>query len=79
MKFVAFVVIMMIALVSAAPEPHKIGFGGIGVAVAEPVVPVPVYQVPRIVPIVQPVVQPIVPVVQSYYPVVPIVGVGRFG
>lgn len=77
MKFAVFVMIAVIALASAAPEPHKIGFGvPAAVAVAEPVVPVPVV-VPKIVPIVQPVVQPIVPVVQSYYPVVPIVG--RFG
>lgn len=76
MKFVAFAVIVMIASVSAAPKPHKIGFGA--VAIAEPVVPVPVV-VPRPVPIVQPVIQPIVPVFQSYYPVVPVVGVGRFG
>lgn len=70
MKFVAFVVIVMIASVSAAPEPHKIGFGvPAAVAIAEPVVP--------IVPVVQPVIQPIVPVFQSYYPVVPVVG--RFG
>lgn len=70
MKFVAFVMIVMIASVVAAPQPHKFGFGVPAVAVAEPIVPVP------IVPIVQPIVQPI-PIVQSYYPVVPIVG--RFG
>lgn len=76
MKFVAIVMIVVIASTAAAPEPHKLGFGVPAVAVAEPVVPVPVV-VPKIVPVVQPIVQPVVPVVQSYYPIVPVVG--RFG
>lgn len=76
MKFVAFVITAIIASAAAAPQPHKVGFGVPAVAIAEPVVPVSVV-VPKFLPIVQPVVQPIVPVVQSYYPVVPVVG--RFG
>lgn len=67
-KWVTIAIIAMIVSTSAAPQPHKFGFG-VPVAV-EPIVPV---AVPRIVPVVQ----PIVPIVQPIVPIVPVYG--RFG
>lgn len=68
-KIVSIALVAMIVSASAAPQPHKLGFG-VGV-VAQPIVPI--VQVPRIVPVVQ----PIVPVVQPIVPIVPIYG--KFG
>lgn len=78
MRFAVFVLIVIVASAYGAPEPHKLGFGVPALAVAEPIVPVPLV-VPKVVPVVQPIIQPAYyPVVQpAYYPVVPVVG--RFG
>lgn len=84
MEFVLFQLIVLIATVYGAPGPHKLGFGLGAVAVAEPIVPVPVVQpvvqpvpVPVVQPVVQPIVQPVLPVVQPVYPIIPVFG--RFG